>query len=247
MCEIGIVEERTVINNIIQFEEFNRFYNEEYIQRIARISIEWWINPELNDCHAFSGVNEQTGRDEIFLKHIPRNRNDAFIVAHEMMHVIRRNEGESLQIGSTAYSTLAQHLASMLEDSIVDSYLKTAYNFDLIGHYLGVDMLSNIEAMRTSQYEPTDDIARLSEMFIYVSQLLCYDLIDNEEAVQQLRMYKEAYKLWHRIIAESSENLYEIIKGMGLETIEKREHLFNIIVNRYTIEGHNLSEFLYLR
>ena len=95
-------------------------------------------------------VNSETGTDEIWLQWPPVTLADAYLVAHEMGHIIRKVDDLSLQFieKDLEYVNVAGYIRSVLEDRIIDEMLKVKYNFNLINHYIEA-MTSIRKSMRS--------------------------------------------------------------------------------------------------
>jgi hypothetical protein len=124
------VNEDVIIEKIIKFDEFKNFYHAEREPIKTNIPIKWKINPL---CKGFAA--QRTDADcvsYIELRHLPETPNDAFLVAHEIMHVIRREvDKQYLNITKVNDSILkkytvddmgdfASRIGSMFDDPIVD-------------------------------------------------------------------------------------------------------------------------------
>jgi hypothetical protein len=182
MVTVGPISEDEVIEYILRFNEFSKFYYNEYKPR--KIIISWLIDPL--KCHqfnyfAYKGINRSTGTDVIGLEHIPTSFDDAYMVAHEMGHAIRKSDGLQLPIAMKYHTQeiedLASRLGSMFDDPLIDSFLQNIYNFNPAYHYIEVVIPSASIMLNQSFTEPERDINRIMEIFFHSSQLLQWDSI----------------------------------------------------------------------
>jgi hypothetical protein len=123
------VDEDIVLGPILRkSEEFRQFHREERQKKVGWIQ---WIR----DFDIPDGIEAYATTFEfsIHCRKSSMSPEDAYTMAHEIMHLIRYQENGLLEIGyaQPEYEFLAVYLASMLEDPIVDSILQEKYNFDL--------------------------------------------------------------------------------------------------------------------
>jgi hypothetical protein len=141
----GKVDETIITWKILKFSEFERFYNVEWGPRKTSVSIEWHINPACSN-FAASKIGAD-GAPQIELRRLPETFNDAFLVAHEIVHVIRDLDSQIIRFPRVNniilyrytiddIADLASRIGSMFDDPIVDPFLQNNYGFDPAHHYI---------------------------------------------------------------------------------------------------------------
>jgi hypothetical protein len=160
------IAETVIIDKLLKFSEFEKFYRTEWEPRKKDVSIDWKINPSC-DGFAFQGTNETNSNTFIRLPHLPKTRDDAFLVAHEIEHVIRHFCGQELEF--TMNSAIAQNyenggivdlafrIGSMFDDPIIDSFLQKEYKFKPAIFYTQVKIPDTIKKLNSSG-DPTNDL-----------------------------------------------------------------------------------------
>lgn len=245
-------DEASILNGLFCFDEFKKFYNGEYKPLKEHIS-DWYVCPELWEnfrVYALKGIGKKTGNDYICLEWEPVTTNDAFLVAHELGHFIQKYNRQQLKIStrSPIWETkkLATDLGSMFDDPLVNRFLKENYNFNPAHHYTEIELRDCIDEINGIRQEPKNDIIKLLYIFFYTNQLLRWDSIKDENALQKWRKYQKLFRSKLKSIAKSGEELYSMVIEDGYDTLEKQKLLFNKIVNKYTIDGTKLSDILYI-
>lgn len=243
--------EEEVLDGILDFSEFRKFYEEAYKPQKNLISIDWYTCSELWENfrnYAFQGVSKNTGRDYICLEWLPVTANDAFLVAHELGHVIRKHEGRQLSISTKSQrwgmTKLVTDLGSMFDDPIINSLLKTTYHFDPAYHYTEIELPDCIKDLSNVSKEPENDVLRLSFIFFYTNQLLRWDTIYNTIALEKWKKYQKFYRSKYKSLAQAGEELYNIVKEIGVDTPDKQRQIFNKISNMYEIDGESIKNIL---
>lgn len=241
-------EEVVIIDKILKFNEFERFYRIEWETR--NISIDWWIDPS---CPQFALFSFEDGKPFIELRHMPNNLNDAFLVAHEMVHVMKHHDGEMLEfmmsdlaarkIGQREIGDLAARFGSMFDDPIVDSFLQNKYNFNPAHFYAKIKVPDTIKSLN-SHPEAIDDLYRLKQALLYSQFALQFDSIIDEKALREWRKLKRLYQRKRPNVTRMGEELYTITKENGYDTIERQRAVFNKIADVYNIKGVVLKDIL---
>ena len=78
-----------IISILIQFDEFSKFYNTEFVPR--NIAIDLKIN---SLCKMFALYShDENNNPFIEIQKLPETLDDAFLVAHELCHAIRDFDG----------------------------------------------------------------------------------------------------------------------------------------------------------
>jgi hypothetical protein len=83
------LDESRVITPSLRFEEFSEFYHKGY-EPFKRngLTIKWGLAENIQGADACFVVHPETGQNVIFLKHYPTDYADAFLIEHEICHVI---------------------------------------------------------------------------------------------------------------------------------------------------------------
>jgi hypothetical protein len=155
-----LVDEAVALGPILRsFPEFSRFYNEERQKNIGLVR--WFRDFEMPE-----GLLAYASDPEcaVHYRRSPMSFEDAHIMAHEIMHLIRYQENDLLEIRCRPdVFDLAFKLTNMLEDPIVELFLKKNYNFDLRISYLSaIDYCKKIIDKETE-----DNLSRLLTELIW--------------------------------------------------------------------------------
>lgn len=244
-------DESYILKGALCFKEFQKFYVKEYEPIKKNFSVDWYVFPDLWNTfrdYALQGVGKRTGNNYICLEWEPVTPNDAFLVAHELGHILRKYNRLQLHIvsRSSVFETkkLAEIFGSMLDDSVINSRLQDVYDFNPAYHYTEIELRDSINEISGIQQEPGNDFIRLSYVFYYTNQLLRWDSITDSEAIQKWSNYKNLFRSKLRSLAESGEELYYIIKENGYDIPEKQKQIFNKISDKYMINGVRLGDLL---
>jgi len=229
-----LVDEAVVLGPILRsFPEFNRFYNEERQKRVG--FIRWFRDFEMPDgLLAYASYPECA----VYYGKSPMSFEDAHIVAHEIMHLIRYQENDLLEIRYRPdIFDLAFKLTNMLEDPIVELFLQKNYNFDL-----RISYLSAIDYCRKSiDKEIEDDLSRLINGIDLANYMLRWKLIDNLEAQNKWSSYLEFYKELRPHSYEIADQIVHIVwiygGAHGAEIIEKQEKIVARMIDLYQLQN----------
>jgi hypothetical protein len=169
----GQANENDIINNLICFEQFNNFYHKKYKPIKEKIALEWRIYQELGDLgyYAMCSVNKETGLDQLWLQWPPVTFADAYLVAHELGHIVRKVENLSVRVIETdeKYSNVAGYINSVLDDRAVDSMLKNEYNFSLVENYIE-EMTAAERILDIQKIMPDTIITHIERTLIYADK-----------------------------------------------------------------------------
>jgi len=235
-----LVLARRLSQNFIEFKEF---YEHE---RGRAGQIVWRIDSNLEfkipGAHAASRTHPDTGIHEICLTKYPVDSTDAFVVAHEIMHSIFKEENTSLLIRNrgSRFANVNNYLSTMLEDYSVDLFLHKNYHFDLSKEY--VRRLFNIKP--ESCIEPIDSLERLESAIFLTTSMIKWRLIDDSTAERKWNKFLNDYKRVCPKVFSMSCCLEGLAKK--LETLEERRDAFINIVKNCQIYNEPLEKFLYL-
>lgn len=241
--EYRTLDDSRVIEPFLRFDEFSEFYHNEY-EPFKRngLTINWGHAIDMQGAYAYSDVDAHTGMDVIFLAQLPTDYVDAFLIAHEISHVILKACGLSYDINSPpGYEIVAQNIKSLLEDPIVDSCLQGTYGFDLLKFYLYKDIPCEREFIDEHPDESyINDIDKLANTFFYAGQILKWKLIDDDAAIREWHEYQLLYERTYPTISRRGKELASFAILRGYDTPEKRKLLAEIIIIIYNL--HNILD-----
>jgi hypothetical protein len=232
MVEIKFEENHVVCNLCKSSKRFNLFYQKERLK--YRIPISWILKTDLEEgLNARAVVETSDEKIETYKIHFRKfpDKDEAFLIAHEIEHVIRFIENKSLRLGSkykeSAYLTTA--FMTMLEDPIVDSFLNKKYKFDLLIEYKKGLKQAKKDLDRLDK-EPSGKYGRLVLMLNLSKQILCWNLIKDQNTHEDWIKYKKDYKEKCPNVCKMSKDMLSIIQktsqGKGLEEREKHALIF---------------------
>ena len=230
---VGQADEDEIINSLLCFEQFKDFYREKYEPIKGRIVIEWMIYPELSKrgLYAMYGVDKDTGIDQIFLQRPPTTVADAYLVAHEMGHAIKKARESSLRIieKDPDYIDIAGCIKSVIEDRPIDIMLKK-YGFNLVDHHYAEAMALANNKFDELDAEPTG-IERSRLILVHADFLLRFDLIDKDASFKRKfnRYKKNARKF--RPIAKEGKKIAKEAQRIGFDTQDQQRQIFGYITN----------------
>lgn len=208
--------------------EFRRFYKEEREKKLG--VIRWVLKLNLPNNKAACAYSLP---DTICYKELPKSANDAHIIAHEIMHLIRYQETDILEIipASSTYYELVGNLNSMLEDPVVDKILQDKYNFDLlISLRKAIDF--NIKNLKK---EDTDFVSIFNRSLNITNFMLLWDLISDQSALdewhQHLKWLKTNYPHGYRRAME----IKSVVDSIGLDTIDQQREIVLKLIDMYKL------------
>jgi len=232
------LDESMVITPLLSFEEFSDFYCNEYKPFLKSGSaIEWCLEEDMNGAYAYSAVDASTGMDVVFLAQLPTDYADAFLIAHEISHVMLKARGLSYKINSPpGYEIVAQNIQSLLEDPIVDSCLQGTYGFDLLEFYLNKCIPDGRKFINMYPGESyINDIDKLANTFCYAGEILKWELIDDDAAMREWREYQLLHDRTYPTISRRGKELASFAILRGYDTPKKRKRLAKIIIRIYNL------------
>jgi hypothetical protein len=247
------IDEKTILDEMLKFAEFEKFYLSEWEPRRKRgFSVSWCINPS---CNAFAAFDPSNRKCCIQLKHHPKTSNDAFLVAHELMHAINDFDEQYLEIkingaiaqcyADGAIDHLAGLFGSLLDDPIVDRFLQNTYGFNPARYYIEVKIPDTLEKL-TSFGESKHDLYRLENGLFYAQSALQWDSITDQDALIKWIECKTKYGEIRPIATVLGEELYSSANRNGYDTLEKQKQCFNEIFNKYAIDGYRLCDIFHV-
>ncbi|RQW78555.1 MAG: hypothetical protein EHM14_11655 [Methanothrix sp.] len=211
------------------FPEFNRFYNEERQKRIG--FIRWFRDFEMPDGFSAYANNLECA---VHYGKSPMSLEDAHIVAHEIMHLIRHQENDLLEIRyRPEFFDLVFRLTNMLEDPIVELFLQKNYDFDL-----KISYLSAINYCRKCvKKETNDELSRLINGVDLANYMLRWRLIDDVAAQNEWSSYLGWYKNLRPHSYEIADQIVRLVwihgGAYGAETIENQKKVVAAMINLY--------------
>lgn len=244
------VDEAIITWKILEFSEFRRFYNVEWEPRKTSFSIKWIINPS---CSNFAASKiDVNGIPLIELRYMPKTFDDAFLVAHEIVHIIRDLDNKIIRFPSVnniilhsytidAMIDLASRIGSMFDDPIVDMFLQNEYGFDPANHYIKEVIPDSLRRLDLSG-DATDELFRLTNAMFYAQYSLQVEAIKSKEASREWSVLKKRYKEKRPIAQKIGEDLYSMAKENGYDTCEKQKALFYKIGDKYTLNGIKIRD-----
>lgn len=245
----GVVDrevERTIIGRCLRFDAFNRFYQNEFLNK--NISIKCIIN---STCLNFAAqLFDRNGNPYIEIRKIPETVDDVFLVAHEMGHAIKYFNNQYLFF-DRAQTPIAQiyidneiidmgcKLGSMLDDPLIDSFLKDKYDFDPAHFYITM-IIPDLDNSLNQYGDPSYEWHIFKKALLYTQLSLQINLINDVESRKIWDGIKEKYKIRRPLTARIGEDLYSMANEYGYDIKEKQINLFNKIFNKYTIRRDDI-------
>lgn len=225
------IDENVVVDTILRASpQFSIFYKKE---RLERLGLLWWyLDATLPvSMVAYAKVHDY----EIHFRRFPESVADAHVIAHEIMHIIRAEENNILEIkySSPEYEPMAVSLVSLLEDPIVDSYLKKNYHFELHIKYL--DVIEHV--LKRAIKEPKDELSRVKIGFGLANDMLKWDLVTDKTALDQWENHLEWITAEYPNIYKICRDVYCSVKSVGLDSIEKHRTIVNNLINQYGLKN----------
>lgn len=248
-CDTDQEVQKSIIDSCLRFDAFNCFYqNESMVKDIKCV-----INPS---CPMFAAqLFDQNRNPYIEIRKLPETFDDVFLVAHEMGHAIRYFDKQYLffdraltPIAQTYFENeivdMGNKLGSMVDDPLIDSFLKDKYGFDP-AHFYKTVLIPDVVYGLELYGDPIHEWNIFKKALFYSQFSLQCDLTQNVSILREWdKLKNNQYKTRRPKTAKVGEELYSITKENGYNTIEKQRDLFNIIFNRYTIKGAKLGDIL---
>jgi hypothetical protein len=227
-------KELAIISELLRYDEFARFYHDEWEHR--NISIEIKIDPS---CKNFAMYSKENNKPFIVIQELPKTFDNAFLVAHEMCHAIRDFDGVVIIFGARQPSNykeeelfdMSSKLGSMLDDPLIDSFLKDEYGFNPARFYVNVLIPTSVKSLCAGG-DPLHDWHVFKNALLYAQYALQWDAITDSSEWDKL---KEQYKIRRPKVTAIGEELYAMSKENSYDNPEKQRILFNKIFNKYII------------
>lgn len=218
--ELRIYPERFAVNELLKnVKEFKNFYDNERVNISGEIF--WAEDPKIEP--GTSGMAtplNEDGNNLISFPAMPLTIGDAFTVAHEMGHILRKSADNNFGIGGIGN---ASYINSLIDDRRVDSIL-AKYGFDLKSEYERY-LDKQIPIVESCNFF-WDEIQSLA----YFANLKrrC-DLV--EEPFEQWQQCEKILGKNFPELSEGVRTLYQFIKDNenDIHTRERKKQLLNII------------------
>lgn len=231
-------KELAIISELLSFDEFARFYHDEWERR--NILIELKIDPLYQN---FAMYSKENNKPFIKIKEQPKTSDNAFLVAHEMCHAIKDFDGNAINFGAKRPSNykeeelfdISSKLGSMVDDPLVDSCLQK-YGFDPARFYTNVLIPTSVESLCAGG-DPSHDWYVFKNALLYSQYALQWDSMKDSSEWEKL---KEQYKIRRPKVTKIGEELYIMSNENGYDNPGKQRRLFNNILNKYTIRRDNI-------
>lgn len=246
---IGKDVEQVDENDIVRIlkkssREFDLFYHEERMKKLGEIL--WCIDPEIDPVNKMRSMTVKDVYDIsypiIYMNDPNISIEDVFIVAHEIMHCVLTQEGNSLAIyGNIGKFTNAEQgrkfvseFQTMLEDSVVDSILQNKYNLSPLGQYL-----KSIDLNKKDEWseEPTEKAAQIYMSFNITNNIMKWKIIKDSDSSNKWFDFLDMYRRHYPNVSIISDQILSIIKEVGgLESIGQKKSVFSKISEKYNLE-----------
>lgn len=242
----NIFSEETVIGELLANSGEFKSYYESRRNNIKR-TVYWALDSSLDTGIEAIARRHETGEQIILLRRIPAQVTDAFIIAHELEHLVMDYEGFFSIKSKVGYEaeTLALVFNGMIQDPIINSRLEL-FGFDLRKNY---DQLSERaqEAFKNLREPSPDRIMRLEWTFQNVAFMLAYNVA--YQTWPDKRWIKTMKKSRYPELTKDVRELTQYILERGFDTPEKQRKLLSKIIDKYLLGEllalHNFNESVY--
>ena len=231
--------ESKILYNLLQsHEKFKTFYDYERT-RVGKIK--WDVDPttlKSLSAKAAHTYDKNINCHKIIISNIPSSSDDdAYSIAHELMHAILSNENMSLRIlerNVLNAGTLKPYISSMLEDPVVDSVLQK-YDFDLLSVYS--QKIKSIKLYWNGRGESSHEILLL----ISAAQIACMEM-----QIERLND-KNLMENWYAFLLDLKKNnqkLYSMSQGFisimhdRIDKLENKREVFMTLSETYGIKKY---------
>lgn len=226
-------EEKDTLKLILKYREFNQFYMNE--RQNIHNKILWFKDIDSSDDFyaAYAVPYIESDRHEIHFRRVPGSKTDAFLSAHEMLHLIRAENNQTPQVRcDERYIELEVALASLLEDPIVDSILKTKYGFNLRPFYMSV--IENGKKKVSGDY--ADDFDKLKDAWSHAGWALKWRLITDKSAIKSWKKFNRKFENMRPKAYKISLDTITIVDNIGVDTKEKQVTVMKKLINNYNLK-----------
>ena len=227
-------EENNAIEILMNSAEFKQFYDRE--RKRGPRKIFWRLVPWIKNERMASHI-DNSDNSKIYIKNFPVPKVDKCIAAHEIMHLILKKEGDSVEIYSRTRSPnkeFAQVLKSMFEDPIINSFLENEYKFDVLNEYRK-DLLWSKNEHDEGHIDPVDEIENLLKALDISYQVLKWNRIADQKAQHDWSEFEKSLKEWYPKAFARSEEILAIVEQYGSETIGESRISAQKIIEKYNL------------
>ncbi len=246
----GWVDEDDVIHRLLQFDEFSGFYSNEWVGR--NTSIKWRIVSSC-DKYAMQSFSEDK-KPCIVLRQLPVTFDDAYLVAHEMGHVIKYFDKQYIEFKRAQtpiapfyveeeITEMCGQLGSMFEDPLIDSFLQDEYHFNPVHFYTSVKIPDSFKSLDLYGDSPLEWHIFKKALF-YATFSLEWDAITDVNALREWDKLRDRYKICRPMTTKIGEELYIMSKDNGYDNVEKQRRLCRKIFDKYRLDGKKLADIL---
>ena len=211
--------------------EFAGFYKCE--RSGLETPIEWVLDSELPDGLPCRGKAMDTADHLMRVSDVPLSPDYAFDVAHEIYHLHIQEEGFPLVRAVPPFEGVCRAMNHMLHDVLVNPQLKK-YGFDLSAE-LRAEVAAERKLIAKQKNHNEDPVGRLQRIFAYAAKLL------QEEFLADGKVLDDRYRNQHRKAFPKIENearqVVDIVKDVGIDSPEKLDYVYRLIVQRYGLEN----------
>ena len=186
--------------------------------------------------------NDKVNKPFIEIRKLPETLEDVFLVAHEMCHAIKDFDGNAINFGALQPSNYKKEelfdmsckLGSMLDDPLIDSFLKDKYDFNPARFYANI-IMPDINNSLDQYGDPTHEWHIFKRALLYAQFSLQMDSVSDIDVRNNWDELKVQYLTRRPLTAKIGEDIYMMSNRDGYDTKEKQRNLFNKIFNKYTI------------
>ena len=243
----NIFNEEIVIEELLANSlEFKSYY--ESRRKLIKRTIYWALDSSLETGIEATARRHETGEQIILLRRVPAPLTDAFIIAHELEHLVMDYEGFAgvkSRLPNDKTETLALTLNGMIHDTVVNSRLESfGFDFKTIYEQLAKHGRESFKKLR----EPgPDKIEKLQWIFQTVSFMLAHNIA--YKTWPDKRWIKTMKKSRYPGLTKYVRELTQFILVRGFDTPEKQRKLLNKIIDKYHLEEllvlHNFDNSVY--
>jgi hypothetical protein len=231
--DLSILEfdEDDITENLMNSEKFKMFYGIE--RGRAPEKIHWRLVFGMYPDQMMSHVDNRNSY-KIYIKQFPLHIEDSCLIAHEIMHLVFKHSGDSVDLwfrNGSPGGKFAKVLASMFEDPIINSYLEREYGFNISDEY-NKDLAWSKNEHSTRHEETTSEMDNLLYALDISYQDLKWNRISDKEGWLE---FKKSLKEWYPKAFARSEEILAIVEQYGSETIEESRISAQKIIEKYNL------------
>jgi hypothetical protein len=182
--------------------------------------------------------NPRSGLQIIVLKQFPPQIDDAYLIAHEMEHLIQDSKKKVVsvaplpQMESLPLRNLASAITSMIADILADDEL-LKFGFNVIE--VNLKEFQDGEK-RIQQMDGPLDPHNTNHIINYAAHLLTFDHFFDKKT--QAPQYFSHFDRKNPSISQQAKHIMKIVQKIGYDTPEKQRRIYDWIIHRYKLENH---------